>query len=379
MSGFERANAGDAWTDAEELPFPDDFNLDEAAFAAELREVFALERDDPPPLYAQTLLAEERYRAAEAGFENKVVYRVFRRLRLPRPRLMPQRGLRQGVRAVRESLASLSRRAATVMAAAMLFMAVTFLVATPSFAAGLRILLGQTGVQQVSSYPSGVHSSRTHASTVKAKRDPFAEGAPLYWLGQNFNDFTYAGLQTQEADFARGAMVDVHYLAFGGNRLSRMEAPARLDVREFRVADDYAAVLQVVQVNAATEITIGGDKAVYVDGAWGCYDCRYPVWQSGNRNQLIFERDGVVFWIGGYRSDGVDESLLIAAAKQLAPASVGDTAAAHVAPAHIVDQMGAMLFDPARCEVLALVPAGNTPESGQTSLVTSPAPVPEGR
>lgn len=377
MSGFERANTGDAWTDAEELPFPDDFNLDEAAFAAELREVFAVERDDPPPLYAQTLLAEERYRAAEAGFENKVVYRVFRRLRLPRPRLMPQRGLRQSVLAVRESLTSLSRRAATVMSAAMLFMAVTFLVATPSFAEGLRILLGQTGVQQVASYPSNVHSSRTHAGTTQ-QRDPFAEGAPLYWLGPKFKDFAYAGLQTQETDFARGAVVDVHYLATGGSRLSRMDAPARLDVREFRVTDAYAAVLQVVEVNAATEITIDGITAVYVDGSWGCYDCRHPVWQTGKRNQLVFERDGVVFWISGDRREGVDESVLVAAAKQVAPAGTGDVTAAHIVPVHGGHLMDGMLADPGQGEVLALVRAGVSPDSGEAALVTSPNPDPGG-
>jgi hypothetical protein len=380
MSGFERANIGDAWTDAEELPFPDDFNPEEAAFATELREMFALERDDPPPLYAQTLLAEERYRAAEAGFEHKVVYRVFRSLRLPRSRLMPRRGLRPGVVALRESLTSLSRRTAAVMSAAMLFMTVTFLVATPSFAAGLRILLGQTGVQQVASYPSNVHSSRTHASAVHQKRDPFAEGAPLYWLGQTFNDFMYAGLQTQETDFAQGAMVDVQYLATGvDGRLPRMETPARLDVREFRITDAYAAVLQVVQVNAATEIMIGNDKAVYVDGSWGCYDCRQPIWQSGKRNQLIFQRDGVVFWIGGNRNDGVDKALLIAAAKQLAPAAVGDVAAARVAPLHIGDPMDGAPADPAQGEVLALVHAGDSPESGEAALVTSPSPVAGGK
>ncbi len=379
MSGFERANAGDAWTDAEELPFPDDFNPDEAAFAAELREVFAVERDDPPPLYAQTLLTDARIRSAEAGFEHKVVYHVFRSLRLPRTPLTPRRRLFLGAYALRQSLALLSRRTAAGVAAMLLFMMVTFLVATPSFAAGLRILLGQTGVQQVASYPSNVQSSRTHIDPTQLKRDPFSEGAPLYWLGSTFGNFAFAGVQTEQTDFARGALVDVKYLATGmDKRLSRLEPLPRLDVREFRVTDAYAAVLQVVAFNSATEVTVGGTEAVYVDGAWNCSDCRSPVWQSGKRNQLIFERDGVVFWISGYRGDGVDKAMLIAAANRLAPVAVADVAKVHVGSPSFAGH-DAALFDPGKGEVLALVSIGDSGDS--TALVTSPTlpPSPGGR
>src|SRR5258708_13174278 len=108
MSGLEGAKEGGAGTGAEEFPFPDEFTADEADFASELRTFYALERDEPPPLYAQTLLGHERPAAAEPGFEQRVLYAVFRRLNLPRPRLFAREAagamLRAASRVLRESL-----------------------------------------------------------------------------------------------------------------------------------------------------------------------------------------------------------------------------------------------------------------------------------
>lgn len=83
MNGFERANGGAAWTDAEELIFPDDFSIEEAEFASELREFFSPEREELPPLYISTLMENERHTIAEPAFEQKLACRVFRRLCLP--------------------------------------------------------------------------------------------------------------------------------------------------------------------------------------------------------------------------------------------------------------------------------------------------------
>src|SRR5215510_1685797 len=181
MSGFERARNSAAWTDAEEPSFPDDFTADEAVFASELRGFFAPERDEPPPLYAQTLLPNERYAPAECGFEYKVIYRVFRRLSLSRPRLFEGSPLRLTVLAMKESLGLISRPLLTGMTAAMVFMALTVALASPSFAAGLRILLEHSGVQQVSAYPPNVQEL--------PPQDPAhglqgtSQQMPLYWLG----------------------------------------------------------------------------------------------------------------------------------------------------------------------------------------------------
>src|SRR5579871_4609845 len=144
MSGFERADWSAAWPDAEELTFPDDFTADEAAFAHDLRALYAIERDEAPPLYAQTLLSCDHPEVAESSFEQRVLYTVFRRLSLPRPGLFDGSPavtwLRSVGRSIVDSLVALPRTVATASAALMALMAMTVVVASPSFAAGLRIL-----------------------------------------------------------------------------------------------------------------------------------------------------------------------------------------------------------------------------------------------
>ena len=94
MSGFERSTDGSAWTDAEDIGFPDDFSGDEADFASDLRNAFDVERDEPPPLYARTLLDDERLTLADPLFEQRTAYRVFRQLRLRR-NVLPRHPRRQ--------------------------------------------------------------------------------------------------------------------------------------------------------------------------------------------------------------------------------------------------------------------------------------------
>src|SRR5215467_12288727 len=82
MSEFERIDQDSAWANAGELRFPGDFTKEEAAFAREMREIFAIEGEDLPPLYAQTLLAQEQYEIPNRGFEQRVTAEVFSRLHL---------------------------------------------------------------------------------------------------------------------------------------------------------------------------------------------------------------------------------------------------------------------------------------------------------
>ena len=49
-----------------------------------MRELFAIEREELPPLYAQTLLDQEQYEIPSRGFEQRVTAAVFRRLHLKR-------------------------------------------------------------------------------------------------------------------------------------------------------------------------------------------------------------------------------------------------------------------------------------------------------
>src|SRR5262249_8839755 len=214
--GVGRALNSDGWTDAENPPPPDDFRGGGAVSPPELREFFALERDELPPLYVETLLPRERDAAAESGFESKVIYRVFRRLSLPRPHLFEGSALHLTLLAMKESLALVSRPVLTGMAAAMAFMALTVALASPSFAAGLRILLGHTGVQQVATYPNPSEIQdvqprpRSHDS-----QDTLLQHMPLYWLGASVDRYTYVGMRVTNTEFANGPMVELSYMLSG--------------------------------------------------------------------------------------------------------------------------------------------------------------------
>ncbi len=82
MSKFERSDAYSAWADARELQFSDDFSPEDAAFAKQLHEFFAIDDEELPPLYAQTLLEEERFPILDVDFEQRIIDHVFGMLEL---------------------------------------------------------------------------------------------------------------------------------------------------------------------------------------------------------------------------------------------------------------------------------------------------------
>jgi len=90
MREFERARKDSAGTDHTGQRFPDDFSLDEVAFASELRELFPLEEEILPPQFIQTVIEDEWHSSTPPGFEQKLTYNVFNRLSLPRGPLFPQ-------------------------------------------------------------------------------------------------------------------------------------------------------------------------------------------------------------------------------------------------------------------------------------------------
>src|SRR5262249_43068055 len=160
---------------------------DERDFAAELHALFSPEAEELPPYYAQTLLDNERHVPTERGFEQRLAYRVFQQLRLRR-----DLGLGPARTAWMEELgrwlARLRRPVVGAMAAAMALMILTIVLATPSFADGLRIILGHTGVTQASSYPTHIQPSRSHGGAAQ-RPAPLDPAMPLAWLGRTTDNY----------------------------------------------------------------------------------------------------------------------------------------------------------------------------------------------
>lgn len=381
MNGFERANSGDAWTegpDAEEPLFPDDFSVEEAAFASELRELFALEREELPPLYTQTLLENERLAVAEAGFEQKLTYRVMRRLRLPRSPLFERHYLTLILSALQDSLLRISRPIAASVTSVLFMMALTVAISSPSFAAGVRILLGHTGVQQVPAYPTNVRAPIVVHKDAHQQiaLDP---GMPLAWLGPEAASYLYQGMRLQEpTEFSKGPIVEMQYSRDGHTTGSGV-----LDIREFQINDRYSAVLQVIQDGSQSLVKLSDTtSAVYVDGTWvprapghhaaeGDDDQILWQWQSSVRSELIFERGGVVYWIVGDQRDGMKQAELARIANLLKPVDSRKLQPDKLTLRLAGTSLTYSFSDPIGHEVYAEVAAGDAPRTGAAAFVSS--------
>jgi hypothetical protein len=353
MNGFDQfasSETGASGAERAEPLFPDDFTQDEALFASELREVYDIEREDLPAGYVPTILGYERHKPAQPGFERRLTRSVFRELNLPGRPLFERRPLFQFAAALTEPAQELrhaGRAAIGVLASVMLVMVMSMVFATPSFASGLQILLGHTGVQQVPDYPRNVHESAA------PQMKPQEIQTPLYWMGQTVGDYSYLGMRKLPSeDWSNGPIVDVQYV------FTNIPAGSGvLDVRMFQIADKYQAVLKVVQSGSAREIRFGDTWAIYVDGTWMAQG-RHRFWQSGVHSQLLFEKNGLIFWITGDQRDGMGQAQLLDAASKITAATSAELNVRHLSVGLVGGELQTLFHDPMGEEVYALVPRG---------------------
>ena len=320
MKEFERIGRDSAGTDHPEQSFPDDFSVDEAAFASELRELFRVEEEIMPPQFIQTVIEDEWRSPTPPGFEQKLTYNVFSRLSLPRGPLFP-RQRRAPWAPLRRAFTGSTRPLTASLVAVALLMVFSVVVASPSFAAGVQLLLTHTGVRQVNHYPDHV---RTPSPV--ALHDPATALTPSFqvsWLGPIADKYVFSAAQTLPAtEWSDGPIVELQYSI-------PHETPGSgvLDIREFKVAPHLQAVLQEVQEGSATPLKVDGVSAVYVDGIWIDPVVRRqplmdtPIWQFGTRSELMIEHNGVVFWIVGDQHDGADQEELVNLAQMLTATS----------------------------------------------------------
>lgn len=342
--------------------FPGDFSTDEIAFAEELRAMFPVECEELPPYYISTLATAERYAPLVSGYEHRVLYRVFRRLRLPR---MPIFGEVRGWlgdlswSSVLDTLAHTSRPLLGAMSAAMMLMTLMVVMASPSFAQGVLLIFGQTGVRQVQTYPRHV-SAAPVTSRPGPPASPQPVGIQLSWLGNTAGQYVYQGVvQLPQQSWSAGPIMDLEYSLSGPTNGTGM-----LDIREFQLASTCAAVLQVVQANYAQETLLAdGTAAVFVDGSWENSGSGH-VWTTGEQNKLLFERNGVLFWLSADPRDGMDENALVAVANNLTLAQTPLHALNQPGVASIARYLAASLENFFAGELYYVVPVGLSPQTG---------------
>jgi hypothetical protein len=308
---------------------PPDFSDDDKAFAQELDSLFDIHKEEVPPLYVQTMLDVEgpRFQPVENGFEYKTRARVFRRLKLRRR--LTDTGRPTLGSLIREM--PLRRSLAPTMSLVLLVF-FTVILTSNSFASGMQLLLngGRAGVMQVHNYPNNV---KTGAIAKYASSDPDASTSlslqaaqqqlhnwPLYWPHHLPDDYSLSNIylyQAQQQSWADGPFMELDFA------LSTAQSHGRglLAIREFKLKSNVN-VLQVVKDGAAQPIKVdqnGQAQAIYVDGQWVLRNKIFPTWMYGQRSELIYQKDGIVFWIVGDQRDGLgkDELLRIATSLQV--------------------------------------------------------------
>ncbi len=329
--------------------YPNDFSEAEEAFADALRGAFAFEYDAAPPDYAQTLLEDELRAPTPEGYEQKIAYQVLRRLDLPRrplferpthrflgwtPPAWPDLSELRDGEVVRRAANYARRPLAGVLSLLAAVMISVLILASPAFASGLQVLVaGHTGAQETQGYPTSTRVSPYDPDAGQQFTSVLNVKTPISWLGSSANGYVYQGIrlyQPNNPDWSDGPVVDMQY-----GRPNGHGGQSVLDIREFMIAPQYAAVQQAVQAGSATQTTVNNLPAVYINGSWTPHviyqngsmaqvtttAAETYSWVTGGRVELMFEENNVVFWIVGSPADGMNMQSLTHFASLLAPMS----------------------------------------------------------
>ncbi|HLI07857.1 MAG TPA: hypothetical protein VKV40_14905 [Ktedonobacteraceae bacterium] len=311
---------------------PADFSEEDEAFARELKALFSVEEEIVPPYFVQTLLEAEdpRFNAVEPGFEQKTRARVFRQLNLHHRLYERRPPLTSIVNALpaRQTLLTLS-------VAALFFMVCTVLLTGQSFASGMDILLHGThsGVMQMVHYPTGVHTDtqaniKSTSPGMRAEQSGPAQMTilqteqllefPMYlpqYVPANYNLDSIYLYQSADQTWADGPVLELNYVYSVPGVTPA--GTGKIAIREFLPNGN---VFQVVERGAAYPLNVdhmGQAQAIYVDGQWVRTNRYSHSWIFGQRSELIYQRDGVVFWIVGDQRDGITKGVLMNIANSL--------------------------------------------------------------
>jgi hypothetical protein len=347
-----------------EQVIPPDFGEDDLAFAHELNSIFSPEQEELPPFFVQTLLAseDEFFRPVESGFEHKTRARVFRRLKLRRRIFQAPRS---AFDAFKTGLSNIYARGSLLasIAAFTLVMLVTVAFTAPSFTSGMAMLLHGTrgGVFQVSTYPTGLHTfTHHHSSSLNNANDEprqitlFAAQQQMhfeiYWpqsLPRNYSlDSIYLYHGTEQS-WSDGPIIELVYNIPG----ARPKGTGQIVIREFMPTEQVLPVVLAKAVNPIQVDRNGLPAAIFVNGQWvGKYQ---QTWYYGERSELIYQRNGILFWIAGDQYDGIGKKALWTIAQSLKTipfnhmmAMAGDTQ--YVTQAYLSDVLDPFTQDPLR-------------------------------
>ncbi len=303
-----------------EQEVPSDFGEDDLVFAHELNSIFSPEQEELPPYFVQTLLASEEqlFCPVEPGFEHKTRARVFRRLKLHR-RLF--HAPRSAFDALITGLSNIYARGSLLVSVIsfMLIMLVTVAFTAPSFAPGMAILLhgAHGGVYQVNTYPKSVHMfSHRHRSSQNNANDQTRQITLLaaqqqlhfkiYWplsLPRNYALDSINLYHGADQSLYDGPVLELVY------RLTGVEpkGTGQIVIREFMPNKEVLPVVLDKAVHLIQVDQYGQPAAIFINGQWQWIGKYSHKWFFGERSELIYQQNGVLFWIAGDQNDGIGE------------------------------------------------------------------------
>lgn len=337
MSEFEGQRSGSkddlSGLSMDSVEIPDDFSADDLAFANELEALFDFSREEMPPLFVQTLLEpnDARLQTVEAGFETKTRARVLRRLNLPRNLSGSHTSFWQTLRSTIPPRRSFS----VIVVITMLIMVLSMVYTAPAFASGMLILLSgsHSGVMQVHDYPGGLAATQARHVQSSGTTHPASSTQnigllqavqmlhfSMYWPQPNVMPDNYVLdnvyiYKDADQSWADGPIMELDYdYTFPG---AAPHGTGRIAICEFK---PMGKVLQVVQLGSAHELKInpnGQASAIYVNGQWASINKSSHTWEYSGRSELIYEHNGIIFWIVGFQNDGVSSNTLTTIASSL--------------------------------------------------------------
>ncbi|HXZ03271.1 MAG TPA: hypothetical protein VEH81_00480 [Ktedonobacteraceae bacterium] len=356
----------------QEYPLPADFDEEDIAFVEEFRDLFVPEEEELSLFNEPTLSAFEDTHdySLEPGFEQRTSARVFQRLNLRR-RLFhtPQTVFGLFIYGSSSIFTRLSLLASAAAVALIVLCTVAF--TAPSFAAGLTILLhgARGGVYLANSYPKNVHKlthkQKIWQNTAKNQSDQISLLSAqqqlhfqMYWPESMPNNYALDSMylyQTTDTPWADGPIMELIYNLHG----IASKGTGQIVIREFKPNEE---VLQLVQDDAAYPIQMnqqGQPQAIYVDGQWILYGKTF-LWITGGRCELIYQQNGVLFWIASDQRDGIGEKDLWKIAMSLHTTTFSHTSMLMIGKETLVTQASlGDVRDAFATDVLVIYPDGS--------------------
>ena len=306
-----------------EHEIPPDFGEDDLLFAHELNSIFSPEQEELPPYFVQTLLASEDqlFRPVESGFEHKTRARVFRRLKLKRRLFRTPRSIFD---AFTTGLSNIYARGSLLASAVafMLIMLVTVAFTAPSFASGMTILLQgyHGGVYQVNTYPNGVHTFKHQRHAHNNSNDQSGHLTVLdaeqllhfniYYPQSLPHNYSLESLSLYHGAaplWINGPVVELVYSLTG----VKPKGTGQIVIREFLPTEEVLPVVLDKAVHLIHVDQYGQPAAIFINGQWQSIGKNsYNKWFFGGRSELIYQQNGVLFWIAGDQIDGIGEKAL---------------------------------------------------------------------